>query len=345
MIKHFWTVAAFAIVAAVTLGCGGDGANDSAKGKDTSTPEELYAQVAEMRRDLDSTEEKLAVTKQFLTEHPVNGATARALDAVLYYQGDDIGDMEGAIGYAEQIRSRIEDAAIASAVDRVMIPWYGRAGMKDKMVATADRLAARGALGFMDYYNVIESAVSMSDWGLARTYCEKARPLASAEAYRTEHGDGNSNDEEVAAAAARRMGMLLVMQGWARANQGEVDSALVDMGRADGLVPKSYIGTMEFDLGLYYAKTLLMNGDYESAIERFAPEALVMRNEEALSGLKQAYVALHKGDAGFEAYAAGLHKSVAKSMEDFELSDYDGARRRFSDLAAGVTVLAFWFPT
>jgi tetratricopeptide (TPR) repeat protein len=345
MIMRFLVV--FALATLALGGCGGDGkrGDDAAKGKEAPTVEEIYAQVAEARRDLETTEEKLAVTKKFLSEHPVSGVTGRALDAVLYYQGDDIGDMAGAIAYAEQIRAGLSDPAVATAVDKVMIPWYGRAKLKDKMTSVADRLAESGSLGFNDHYNVIESAVGMEDWGLVRAYCEKALPLASAEAYKSEYPEGKMTDDEVARAADRRMGMLLVMQGWARANQGEIDAALADMAKADGLVPKSYVGAMEFDLGLYHPKVLMMKGDYEGAIERFATEALVMGNEEALAGLKEAYAALRKDGSGFDAYAAKLHRNIAKAIEDFELADYEGARRRFSDLRADVTVLAFWFPT
>ncbi len=345
MVKRLLALLAVGTIA--LSGCGGDGKGKDDIAKDTGTPtaEELYAQLAERRRDLESTDEKLAVTKTFLAEHPVSGATARAINAVVYYQGEDLGDMVGAIAYAEGVRGGISDPEVATAVDKVMIPWYGQAKMKEKMVSAAERLATAGDLEFEDHWNVIESAVKAEDWELAREYCGKARPMATAEAYKAEHPNGKLTENEIAEAAKNRAGMLLVMNGWARANQGEVDAALNDFVEADGMVTHSYFGTPAYDLNLRWAKALVMKGDHKGAIDRFATEALVMRSEEALAGLKDAYVALNKAETGFDAWAAELHRSVTKPMEDFELKDYEGAQHRFADLKGDVTLLTFWFPT
>jgi hypothetical protein len=339
-----------ALLAVTTIGlsgCGGDGKrkNDTAKDTGTPTAEEIYAQVSEKRRDLETTEEKLAVTKEFLDGHPSSDATARAIDAVVYYQGENLGDMDGAIAYAEQIRGKIVDADIAKAVDRAMIPWYGQAKMKDKMLAVAERLDATGDLGFNDQSNIIESAIKSGDWALTREYCQKARPMATADAYKAEHPKGNLTPEDISEAVNDRMGMLLVMNGWARANQGEIDAALGDFAGADSIVWHSYLGTPDYDLNLRWGKTLMMKGDYQGAIDRFATDALIMRNDEALAGLKDAYVALHKSESGFDAFAAQMHRSIAKPAADFGLADYEGAAHRFSDLKGDVTLLAFWFPT
>jgi hypothetical protein len=336
---------AFTVIA--LAGCGGDGngGDRAAEKKDAKTAKEIYADLAEARRDLETTEEKLAVTKNFLSEYPESEVTARALDAVLYYQGEALGDLEGAITYAEGLRDRVTNAEILTAVDKVMIPWYGQAGKKEKMLSVADRLAAANALGFNDHWNVIEAAGDADDWELVRAYCEKARPVATAEAYRADYPNGEFTEDEVAQAADNRLGMILVMEGWARANQGEIDAALDELAKADGLVRHSYVGTADYDLDTYRARTLMMARDFEKAIDQFAREALVMGNAEALTGMKEAYAALHGDTVGFTDYAATLHRSVAKTVQDFQLSDYEEKPRRFSNLRGDVTLLAFWFPT
>jgi len=139
--------------------------------------------------------------------------------------------------------------------------------------------------------------------------------------------------------------MLLVKDGWARANLGEIDEALADFEHANEIVRRSYLGIPENDLNLYWGRTLLDKGDYEAALERFAPDALVMQNEEALAGFRKAYVELKGGDAGYDDYAARLHVKIAKTIDDFELPDYEGKPRRLSDLRGEVTLLTFWFPT
>jgi hypothetical protein len=135
------------------------------------------------------------------------------------------------------------------------------------------------------------------------------------------------------------------MGGWSRANLGEVDRALADFESADKIVSRSYFGTGDHNLNLYWGQTLLMKGDHAAAAEKLAADALVMRDEKALTGLRRAYAAIHGGDAGFDEYAAELHRSIAKSVGDFELADYSGKRHRLSDLRKDVTLLAFWFPT
>jgi len=139
--------------------------------------------------------------------------------------------------------------------------------------------------------------------------------------------------------------MLLVMGGWARANLGDVEQALSDFSKADALVSRSYFGTGDYNLNLYWGQALLMKGDPRAAAEKLAADALVMQDEKAFAALKQAYAALQGGEAGFDAYAADLHRSMAKSVGDFELADYAGKRHRLSDLRKEVTLLAFWFPT
>lgn len=307
--------------------------------------EEAYQAMAEKRRGTESTAEKLSLTKKFLDEFPETDRTASALGAAFYYQGEDIGDMPGAVAYAESVRGKISDPEIAKAADKEMLYIYGAARMFPKMTEVAGKLSASGSLDFSDHSTIIEAATGAEDWKLALEYCEKAEALATPEAYRQQYPDEQFKEGEVEKAVRNRAGMLLVMGGWARANLGEVERALVDFAKADKLVTRSYFGTGEHNLNLYWGETLLMKGDHRAAAEKLASDALVMRDEKAIAGLKKAYAAMQGGEAGFDAYAAELHRSIAKSVGDFELADYSGKRHRFSDLRREVTLLAFWFPT
>jgi tetratricopeptide (TPR) repeat protein len=307
--------------------------------------EEVYQAMAEKRRGTESTAEKLSLTKEFLDAFPETDRTASALGAAFYYQGEDIGDMPGAVAYAEAIRGKISDPEIAKAVDKEMLYVYGTSRMFPKMTEVAGRLSAGGSLDFSDHSTIIEAATNAEDWKLALEYCEKAGVFATPESYRKQYPDKQFKDGEIDKAVNNRAGMLLVMGGWARANLGEVDRALADFAKADKLVSRSYFGTGEHNLNLYWGETLLMKGEHRAAADKLAADALVMRDEKAIAGLKKAYAAMHGGEAGFEAYAGELHRSIAKSVGDFELADYAGKRHRMSDLRKDVTLLAFWFPT
>jgi hypothetical protein len=139
--------------------------------------------------------------------------------------------------------------------------------------------------------------------------------------------------------------MLSTKDGWAKANTGELDAALADFALADSNIRRNYLGIPDDDLYIHWANTLVLSGDYQAAIDKFAPDALVMCNEDAMAGLKTAYEKMKGSDSGFEAYSAALHKSITRVVDDFELPDYEGNRKRFSELRGEVTMLAFWFPT
>ncbi len=334
------------LITLVSAGFGAGGARGvfAQEGDQATAVDDAYKQAMEKRRAVEPVQERLAITKAFLDEFPESQYTARAISAVVYYYGT-LDDMQGAVAYTEALRSKISDPNVATDLDKQMIVMYGEAGMTEKMLATADKLAAEDALGFGDHWNIIEAGVEAGNWDLVSDYCERAKAMATADAYRADYPDEDFTDEEIQKAGDNRMGMVLVKEGWARANQGRIDDALAGFARADKLVRRSYLGIPEYDLNLYWGETLIMKGDYREAADRLAADALVMGNTDALEGLEKAYEAINGGKDGFKAYAANLHKSIAKPMTDFELSDYDGKRLRYADIKGSVTLLAFWFPT
>jgi tetratricopeptide (TPR) repeat protein len=330
------------ISTAFVLGCGGQQRTDTAKYNKAA--EEAYKQVRERRKEA-NTEERLAITKAFLAKFPESRQTASALAAVFYYQGGELGDKAGAIAYAEEIRDGINDPGIGQEIDRKLVGFYGESGMMERMVALADRLAGEGALDYGDHWNIIESAVQAEDWELVRDYCARARRMANADAVRADYPDRDLSDEELAENVDNRVGMLLVKDGWARANQGETEQALADFARAAPLIPRYYFDLPEYDLNVYWGKVLIMRGDFEGAIEKLETAALIMRNDEALSGLRDAYVGIHGTESGYEEWSAAHRPSIATTIGDFEMPDYGGKRHRFSDIRSDVTLVSLWFPT
>ncbi len=345
MFKRLWIIVIIGTI--VVSGAWLEGMGKTEKKKDVKSQkiEEAYQKTVEKRRATESTEEKLAFTKKFLDEFPESDRTASALDAVYYYQAEDLGDVTGAVEYIDAVRGKIKDPEIARAADKELVYVYGESRMFPRMIEVADRLSADGVLDFSDHWNMIESATKAQDWELARRYCDKAGSLATAEAYRKEHADENLTDDDVDKGVKKRTGMLLVNGGWARANQGEVDQALADFAKADPLVGHSFFDTAEYNLNLYWGEALLMKGDHRAAAEKLAADALVMRDERALTDLKKAYVGVNGSEKGFDEYAARMHRKIAKDVGDFELADYHGNRHTLGDLRGRVTLLTFWFPT
>ncbi|UCH83238.1 MAG: hypothetical protein JSW50_12345 [Candidatus Latescibacterota bacterium] len=344
MAGRFITILLLVVFAAVCIGDARMPGAIAQEGTQTTAVDDAYKQAMEKRRAAEPIEDRLAITKAFLDQYPESKYTARSIGAVVYYYGR-LDDMPGAVAYTEALRAKISDATIARDVDKEMIVMYGEAGMTDKMIALADGLAAEDALDFGDYWSIIEIGIDSENWKLARDYCGRAEPLANAEAFRANYPDEDFTDEEIEKAGDNRKGMLLVKGGWARANQGEIDEALADFAQADGLVRRSYLDVPEYNLNLYWGKTLMMKGDFRNAGKRFAADALVMGNDDAHDGLRKAYIEVNGGEDGFKAYAVNLHKSIAKPMQSFELPDYNGKRHRYDNLKGNVTLVAFWFPT
>ncbi len=329
----------------VLAGCSGDKQEAQTTTEQITTAKEAYIEVRKERSKVEAIEERLAITKEFLKEYPESDQTAYALSAVFYYQSERLKDTEGAIAYAEGIQGKIKDAAIGIEIDKELIRFYAESGLTGKMTALAQKLAAADDLSFDDHWNVIEGAVKAEEWKLAREYCASAKAQTTVEAFRADHSDTDYTEDKVQTAVNKRVGMLLVKDGWAQSNLGQLDRALADFAKADRLIPRYYFDIPDYDLDIYWGKTLLKKKDYQAAIDMFDMSALVMGHEEAKAGLKEAYTGLHGNEAGFEKYAADLHLKIAETVEDFEMPDYEGNRHRFADLRDEVTILTLWFPT
>jgi len=330
-------------------GCGGKGGEEkSAAGtgeKAALTLDEEYRQMVATRKSLDDAESKVAVSKKFLERYPDTDKTARTLAVIFDYQAEEMDDMPGAVAYAESVRTWVSDPANSVWVDRAMLDIYGRSRDFGKMLEVADRLSGGGDLRFIDHWTIITNSVDAEKWDVALDYCSKALPLATAETFRADYPDDEFTDEEVTAAASNRQGMLLVSRGRAKAGLGRIDEALGDFQEAAGKVRHTFFGTPEYRLDIYWGEALLDSGDAARAMDRFAVDALILRDEAALAGMKRAYEAIHGSMSGYDAFAAKKHREIAKRAEDFELAGYDGVSRRFGDMRGEVTMLAFWFPT
>jgi hypothetical protein len=48
---------------------------------------------------------------------------------------------------------------------------------------------------------------------------------------------------------------------------------------------------------------------------------------------------------GYDDWEAEHHRSIATTIDDFEMPDYQGKRQRFSEIRSDVTLVSLWFPT
>jgi len=307
--------------------------------------DQAYKAMIEERRGHDEMADRLALTKKFLEQYPESKYTARLIGHVYYYQGERLEDPPGAIAYGEDLRTKLTNPEFITDFDKQMVELYGDAGMLDKMTKLAGQLESAGEMKFGDYWNIILIGTENEDWAMVRTYSKKAWPMADAKGFRADYPERDFTDEEIQKAGDNRTGMVAGKEAWALANMGMVDDALSHFKMTEMKLSRSFVGVPDYDIGLHWANTLLMKGDYDGAIKQFAPEALIMGSEEALAGLEKAYVGKNGSDDGFDAFAGELHAKIAPTVKQFELPDYDGKRNQYADIKGDVTLLAFWFPT
>jgi hypothetical protein len=96
------------------LGCGGSGGDESSP----AAIDQAYEVIGELYENEASDEAKLAATVEFLEAYPESEHTAGLVGDIFYFKGELAGDWEGAVEFAEQIRSDVVDPEIAADFDQ-----------------------------------------------------------------------------------------------------------------------------------------------------------------------------------------------------------------------------------
>jgi hypothetical protein len=90
----------------------------------------------------------------------------------------------------------------------------------------------------------------------------------------------------------------------------------------------------------------MQSGDTEGAMTVLAPEAVFGDAHAAAPILKEVYVAANGSDEGFQEFLDFSRNHLARPVDDFTLTDYEGREVSFGEIRKDkVTLLAFWFPT
>jgi tetratricopeptide (TPR) repeat protein len=299
--------------------------------------------VAEIR-EVETPEEKVALCRTFLAEHPNHENAARTLSACIYYLGDEQGDRMEALDLAEKTIAAVTDPEVKREMQLEVLGLYGRLGDRESLKRAAEELAAVKSLSYPEHDAVLEAALDAEAWELAAAHAEASLGMASAEAFRADYPERTFTDEEVADAVKRRSAASLAGKGWALAHLGRVDEALAAFEEGSAGVGRNYVGIPDSPLYSYWGRTLAEAGQNEKAMELLAPDAIMGGDMEAMDALHGAYTAM-KGEGGFDAYLKEARASLAVEIDDFTLNDYQGEPLSFSQLKGQVVLLSFWFPT
>jgi len=219
------TAAAFLILS----GCGGGGSEEAAARVDPAELEAVFQQAMQDHAEAETPEAKLAVIKSFLEMYPDSKYTGDAIEGAIYYLAEPLGDLEGAIAYAVEIRGKVTDPKVALEIDKKLLDLYADQGKADEFRALADKISSEADLSFTDHLAILNSSVKFKAWDLVQAFCAAARPQANAETFKSDYPDiENYSEEQFEAAGRNREALILGYEGWAKANTGKVDEALAD---------------------------------------------------------------------------------------------------------------------
>lgn len=334
---HRWiTVLLVAIAAALLIGCGSE---------PQLSVEDAYGEFREAMRELETPEEKTALCEGFLTQFPKSEHTGSLAGAVAYYRGEAMEDPAGAVEFLDGLLAKVEDPEMRFGVQMAQFPLADEIGQAKDLEAIVSELQAHRALTFSENLEVGEMAAGHEMWSLAESQAVAASTLATADAFRSEYPDIELTDDEVINKADNRSVMAATNLGWALVHLDRATEALEVFEAAAPLSQSNYLGVPSTELFAYWGRTALDQGDAERALELLGPNAVLGDNDDAMAAYREAYIAVHEDDAGFEDFLWSARQDLAKVVDDFELPDYEGALNRLSDTRGKVVFLSFWFPT
>ncbi len=327
------------VIVALGLGIG------CAKGEPEDPAEVAYKALRAEYSATDDEGEKAELAERYLAEFPDTSHSGSMAAVVAYYRGERLGDQEKVFDVLSTALEKIEDPEARFEVSMAMVAASYEIGRPLDLATVAEALAAERTLAFDEHYQVMDAAKDHDLWTLVEYHANAALAVATEEAVRADYADRDFSDDQVALRARLRTVEALAHKGWALCNLGRDEECFSLFEEADALNQSSYAGPSETPLDRFWGQALVDRGAYEQAMELLVPDALLGDRSNALPPLKEAYVALHGDEQGFEEYLWSERQRIARTVDDFTLPDYDGTPHALSDRNGNVMLLAFWFPT
>ena len=296
--------------------------------------------------ETETAEAKVALAEEYLAEFPDTKHSGSLAGVIAYYRGHEMEDSEGAWNTLSAALERIEDPEQRFEVSMEALGLADSADVTLDITQVALELGAVRPLTFSEHELVAETAIDLEEWTLADEHSLGALELATPEQVRADYPDREFTDEEVATRVKRRRASMLATDGWALFNLGDSDLAMERFAAAEEIGSVSFVGVPDTPLYRYWGRAALAEGDLDLAIELLGAEVLFGEDHSSAEPyLREAYVAKHGSEEGFEEFLWSTRNDLATTAADFELLDYDGNPHRLSDASGNVTLLAFWFPT
>ena len=269
------------LIAVVGLGVG------CTKGEPEDPAEAAYKAMRAEYTATDDEEKKAELAEGYLAEFPDTSHSGSMAQVVAYYRGDRLGDQQRVFDVLSAALDRIEDPEARFAVSMAVMPASYEVGRPLDLAAVAEALAATRELGFEEHAQVMEAAERHELWSLAERHADAGLAFATEEAYLSDYPDRDLSDDQVALRARLRKAQALAFKAWALCNQDRDQECFALFEEADPLNAKSYAGSSETPLDLFWGQALAARGAHQQAIELLLPDALVGDRTRALPALRE----------------------------------------------------------
>ncbi len=330
---------ALAVLIGLATGC--------AKVEDGPDPAEAaYDALKTAWDEAETAEAKVALATDYLAEYPDTSHSGRMASAIVYYQGHEMADPQGAWDVVSVALAQIDDPERRFEVGMEVFDLGDSVDLTLNIAVIANDLGGVRSLTFDEHETVAETAIELEEWTIADEHSLGALEMATPEQLRADYPDREFTDEEVAVRVQRRQASMLTTDGWALFNLGDPELAMNRFEAADEIGSETYLGVPNTPLYQYWGRAALAEGDLDRAMDLLGAEVL-FGEEGSLAKpyLREAYVAKTGSDEGFDEFLWSTRNRLATLADDFELLDYEGNARSLSEANGKVTLLAFWFPT
>ncbi len=308
--------------------------------------EAAYDLLKEAWGEAETAEAKVALATDYLAKHPDTSHSGRMASALVYYQGHEMADPQGAWDVVSDAMAQIDDPERRFEVGMAALELAGSVNVPLNIAVLANELGAVRPLTFSEHEQVAEMALELEEWTTADEHSLGALEMATPEQVRADSPDREFTDEEVAVRVQRRQASMLTTDGWALFNLGDAELAMNRFEAADEIASETYLGVPNTPLYQYWGRAALAESDIDRALDLLGAEVVFGEDgSAAMPYLREAYLAKNGSDEGFDEFLWSTRNRLATLADDFELLDYEGNTRSLSETNGKVTLLAFWFPT
>lgn len=323
------------------VGCGGH---------DTSEPEDpasaAYSEFRDGYLNADDRAAQVGLVEGFITAWPNHKYTGYFAADIISYHADDQGDPERAYEIVSGVLDRADDPDVRFWLGTSLAPVAADVGRDLDLAGLIADIEAKGDLDFDQAEQILTAAAGLGDWELMDSWADEALARSTPEAFQADYPDREFNAEDLQRRADSRRVTALANKGWAAYNLGNVDGAMAAFEEAEAIAEVNYVGVTGTPLARYWGEAMVREGDAARAIAVLSRETLFGDQTSAEPVLREAWVAANEGDRGFDEFLETTRLELAPTIDDFVLTDYEGAEVALSELRQDkVTLLAFWFPT